>query len=106
MKLKSKLRLLCLAILLSLGSNSCAWLIQPAKSIVALPPTPAIQECPAQPVVEGDVVGNTVVLPMDQAIALRDWIHTYQLCMKSNMASLQGYAEKLENRLKALSTVQ
>lgn len=98
MKLKSWL----LAILLSLSFNSCV-AVQPTKPVVTLPSAPALADCPKLPDIQADIIGGKVTLTLEQAQALRLWIHSYIQCQESNQAELQGYAEKLINRLKALS---
>jgi hypothetical protein len=103
MKLSSLKSSLVLAILLSLSSSGCALWPVATKPIVAVPAAPALTECPALPDVEGDVKDNTVVLPLNKAVELQQWIHQYIACTQANSVLLQGYIEKLQNRLKAVS---
>lgn len=102
-----KLRYLFLAILVSLSFSGCSllWPV-PAQTVVALPPAPVLQECPQLPDIQGDIIGGTVSLKLEDAQKLQQWIHQYIQCSQSNQVELQGYAEKLVNRLKALATVQ
>jgi len=74
-----------------------------AKPQVEIPPVPQLAVCPAKPDVEGDVVNGKVMLSLADAQRLQQWIHDYQVCSESNLALMNGYAEKLLNRLKAVS---
>jgi hypothetical protein len=67
-----------------------------------LPEAPTVESCPPKVVVEGDVVGDKISLSLTDAQKLRDWINKYIICSESNQVKLKGYAEKLENRLKAV----
>lgn len=67
-----------------------------------IPPTPQVLACPEEPVVEGDLRGDEVVLKLTDAQKLRDWIDKYKVCMGTNVAMLSGHIEKLVNRLNAL----
>lgn len=82
-------------------SAGCS-LVWSAKIPVDVPPAPQVLVCPEEPVVDGDLRGDEVVLSLADAKKLRDWISQYKVCMGTNVAVLQGYAEKLVNRLNAL----
>jgi len=69
---------------------------------VDIPPRPVLAVCPPKPVVKGSIKNGEVVLPMESAIKLRDWIVAYTVCAESNQARALGHIEKLENRLKAV----
>jgi len=77
-------------------------LVWPAKVPVSIPPAPQVLACPEEPVIEGDLRGDEVVLKLTDAQALRTWIDKFKVCTGTNQAILQGYVEKLVNRLKAV----
>jgi hypothetical protein len=77
--------------------------VQPSPYVVIyLPEAPALEVCPQKVIVEGDVAGDRISLSLTDAQKLRDWINKYIVCSESNQVKLKGYAEKLENRLKAV----
>lgn len=96
-----KLNTLSSLILTASFVSSC-YLVQPPVR-VELPSRPAMVECPTRPFVEGDVKDGNVIIPLQQALALRQWINDTEICHETNEATLRGHLEKLENRLKALS---
>ena len=91
-----------LTILAALSFSGCS-LIWPARVLVEIPPRPALEVCADKPDVEGEVRDGSVILALDDAVRLRDWINAYTICARSNEARLSGHIEKLENRLKALN---
>jgi len=72
------------------------------KVPLEIPARPAVEVCAPKPLMEADLVEGKVVLSLEVATRLRDWIEAYQICTKSNEAKLSGHIEKLENRLKAV----
>ena len=82
--------------------SSCSAVAIPKVQIV-IPDRPLLLECPEKPFVEGEVIADTVVLPFDQAEALKKWIDGTSICKDSNILMLKGHIEKLENRLKAVT---
>jgi hypothetical protein len=76
-------------------------LTQPAVRI-PFPARPILAECPQKPIIEGHLIGNGVVLTLEQALELRNWIVATLICYETNQVLLEGYIEKIENRLKAL----
>jgi hypothetical protein len=83
-----------------------------AISPVALhiPEDPVLRDCPEQPVVEGRTRGRDpqgegyeyVVIKIEDAVKLRDWIKDYRKCSEANQVILKGHVEKLKNRLRAV----
>ena len=102
MRSSNKIKSLCLAILLSLSFSSCATVV-PQKPVLVLPEPPVLSVCPTLPSVEGVVTGGELKMSLTDAERLRKWIHDYITCQESNRVLLQGYVEKLVNRLKAVS---
>jgi hypothetical protein len=62
--------------------------------------------CPEKPEIVAPVVEGNVILPLNDALRLRQWIVDTEICHLRNQVELEGYAEKLENRLKAVGGVQ
>lgn len=102
MRSSNKIKSLYLGILLSLSFSSCAT-VTPNKPVVVIPDAPVLSECPTLPDIQADIIGGKVTLTLEQAQVLRQWIHNYITCQESNRVLLQGYVEKLVNRLKAVS---
>jgi hypothetical protein len=60
-------------------------------------------QCEPKPFIEGEVVDDKVILSYESADNLRKWIEGMLICKDSNIVILEGYIEKLENRLKAIA---
>ena len=98
-------RLLPLGIAIVFLSGGCA-LRNPLVTIpIEIPARPTLQVCPELPDIKGRIVDledtKTLLLTLEDAFRLRDFIHTYMTCAESNEVELLGHIEKLENRLKA-----
>src|SRR2546427_5253831 len=94
-------RKICLALisLAILSSFSCALIT--VKPVVDIPPRPELLVCEEMPATGATVQGDTVVMPLEDAIKLRDAIGALKACGEENVFILNGHIEKLENRLKA-----
>lgn len=84
-------------------SSSCSF-IYAKPTPIDIPKAPTLASCPAQPDVRGVVApdGQSIILPVKDALALRDWIRAYKICAEKNAIDQAAYIEKLINRLKAL----
>lgn len=101
------IRAILLAIALS-SSLSCAPLTLLKQPALVLPARPTLVECPKSSGVEGTVRRSPgglteVVLTIEEAKRLREFLTSLQSCGATNEILLRGHIEKLENRLKALS---
>lgn len=101
MKLLKNRIIQSLLLAISLSFNGCSLFVSKVK--VDVPSRPAYAECPAKPDIRGKIDAGTVVMQLEDAVKLRDWIAAYQICAESNRVIADGHIEKLENRLKAIS---
>ena len=60
-------------------SSSCS-LVFPAKVAIDIPPRPTLEACPPKPAVQGTIKDGQVVMELDAAATLRDWIAAYMVC--------------------------
>lgn len=74
----------------------------PAAVVIYVPDRPPIDKCPEKVIIEGDIVGSTIVLKLADAEKLRSWINNYMACSEKARVVLNGHIEKLENRLRAI----
>ena len=88
-----------LGVILGLIFSGCA-LRTPIHVESPFPQRPVVRVCETEPKVEGVKDGDKVILPLADAIRLRDWIDELQICHETNELLLQAHIEKLENRLK------
>ena|SRR3990167_738322 len=101
-----KLRLIAilLSLVIALGS-SCSTIGIPVSVPIDVPVRPVLAVCPSLPVIEGILIeqnGESVILlPLAEAEKLRTFVHSYMECSEINQVELEGYIEKLLNRLNA-----
>lgn len=106
MRLEKSKKFLRQSILLTIlvVSSSCS-LISTKPVPIEIPVAPQYAVCPIKPEIAGDVTpdGLNVVLPIDQAVALRNWIRDYVVCVEKNNIDRDAYIQKLINRIKAVN---
>lgn len=81
-------------------ASSCGWGFVKVADFV-IPARPHLEACPEMPHPTGDVRGDTVIIALKDAQALRTWAYEYPVCAETHQALLLGHVEKLENRLRA-----
>jgi hypothetical protein len=81
---------------------SCSLLNAPPQVVISIPQRPVLGDCPAKPVIEGNIINGKVVLEMTDAQQLSDWTRQIVKCQRDHEIILNGHIDKLENRLKAL----
>lgn len=93
--------------LLALLFAACAPIVA-APVRVEVPSRPLLTACPEAPHPQGAAAkledGTVVVvLPMPDAVAVRDYLYAGPACWQSRDAQWSGHVEKLENRLRAVA---
>ena len=102
-----RLRILGYLVVLWLGLSACAIINPFIVPTIDVPLRPTLAICPDYPhiggkVVDGEDGGKYVVLTLEDALRLRNWAHAYLVCSQENQVELEGYIEKLVNRIKAV----
>lgn len=88
---------------------ACAPAVAPVAPVrVEIPSRPVLADCPAPPSPTGTVVrlddgALGVVIPIDDAKRLAAWMRSAPGCWTSREIQLEGYVEKIENRLRAVA---
>ena len=106
--LSRKLRILGFCVVLLLGLQGCSLIAPFVVPKIDIPPAPTLQVCPERPELQGKIVeledgSQGVLLTMETARALSAYLSLYRFCAETNVLELEGYIEKLVNRLKAVS---
>lgn len=100
----SKLRVLGFCVALLLGFQGCSLITPFVLPVVDIPPPPVLEVCPAIPQLQGRIVeledgSQSVLLTMELAKELSAYMRGYRACAEGNQVELEGYIQKLVNRL-------
>lgn len=94
--------MILLTLVIGLSSSCAPQLIQ--QPPIPLPARPVLEQCPIDPGVQGVVTNRqTIEIPVQDAIKLKQYINGLISCEKINVLLLNGHIEKLENRIKAVT---
>jgi hypothetical protein len=95
-----------LAILLPLALTACATVGPVAPVAIDIPAAPLLADCPAAPHPAGRVEERAgqrvVVLAVEDAAKIREYLQTSAACWQAREFQLRGWGEKLANRLRAV----